>query len=53
MIKNQIIRLEDFKKYNFLKLEKYECEKEVVVPLVEEDIVNINVVNFEENKIIK
>ena len=52
MIKNEIIRLQDFKKYNFLKLEKYECEKEVVVPLVEEDIVNINVVNFEENKII-
>jgi len=52
MIKNEIIRLEDFKEYNFLKLEKYECEKEVVVPLVEEDIVNINFVNFEENKII-
>lgn len=50
MIKNEIIRLEDFKKYNFLNLEKYECEKEVVIPLTDENIVNISIVNFEENR---
>jgi hypothetical protein len=50
MIKKEIIRLEDFKKYNFLELEEYKCEKEVVVPLIEENVININIVNFEENK---
>ena len=50
MIKNEIIRLQDFKKYNFLNLEIYECEKEVVLPITNDNIVNISIVNFEENK---
>lgn len=33
MIRNEIIRLQDFKVCNFLNLEKYECEKEIIVPL--------------------
>lgn len=46
MIKNQIINIQDMERCNILNLEKYLCEKEVIVPLIKENIVNVSVVNF-------
>lgn len=46
MIKNEIIKIEDFAVCNFLNLEKYLCEKEVAVPLMRENIVNVSIANF-------
>ena len=38
MIKNKIINIQDMERCNLYNLEKYLCEKEVVVPLTKESI---------------
>ena len=49
MIKNKIINIQDMERCNLYNLEKYLCEKEVVVPLTKESIENIKVIDLKNN----
>ena len=49
MIKNEIIDIKDMERCNIYNLEKYICEKEVVVPITQKNIVNISVIDLKNN----
>lgn len=50
MYKNKLINIEDFKYYNPKQLVKYEKEEEVLIPITENTITNISIVNYEQNE---
>ena len=50
MYKNKLINIEDFKYYNPKQLVKYEKEEEVLIPITENTIMNISIVNYEQNE---
>ena len=49
MWQNNLISIEDNKKYNCSRLISYEFEEEVIVPIFEKNIMNVSVANFREN----
>lgn len=49
MIKNEIIDIRDMEHCNIHSLERYLCEKEVVVPITKKSIVNVGVIDFKNN----
>ena len=50
MYKNKLINIEDFKYYNPKQLARYEKEEEALIPITENTIKNISIVNYEQNE---
>ena len=51
MIKNELIDFNDMQNYNIKNLERYENEREVVIPMTKNNIVNVSVIDSNGNQI--